>query len=107
VLNYDYNDAHRDHFHIDDAQTVGFRANSRSLVLFVQGALTHIHRFPVAINGLWGEETSSGVRRVLSSIGIAGDFMATEVWHDFLVTGARIALDANIATDASPGRHAP
>ena len=41
VLNYDFNAAHRDHFHIDDVAP-GFRPSSKTAVFFVQNALSFV-----------------------------------------------------------------
>jgi hypothetical protein len=94
VLNYEYDNAHRDHFHVDDGQPVGFRPDSRSLILFLQGTLTHVYKQCINIDGVWSNETSAAVERVLASLGITGELGAVEVWLTFLLAGARIALGA-------------
>jgi hypothetical protein len=98
VLNYDYDVAHRDHFHIDDAQPVGFRPESRALMLFLQGTLAHVHHSPLGIDGVCGHETAQATRQVLSRLGIAGDLSAVEVWRDFLSASAQRAMLTTPAT---------
>jgi hypothetical protein len=98
VLNYYYDVAHRDHFHIDDAQPVGFRPESRALLLFLQGTLVHVHQRPLSIDGLWGHETAQATRQALSTLGITGDLSRAEVWRDFLSASAQRAMRVELAT---------
>lgn len=54
VLNYNYNRAHQDHFHIDDGTEIGFNTASKSKVLFVQDSLSQILEIPVSVDGVYG-----------------------------------------------------
>jgi hypothetical protein len=115
VLNYRYNAAHRDHFHIDDLAQRGFYKSHRSRVLFLQMILTHLFETPVAVDGIFGPETSEAaremlVRRELASPGaLAGgealDRTLGEVWFDLLGEVARAGFAD--ATAASPPASGP
>ena len=94
VLNFHFNAAHRDHFHIDDSAPTGFFAGHRSRVLFLQMALTFLFESPVAIDGQIGAETNGATREVLVQSGLAGaeevgtdgalHAKLNEVWMPFL-----------------------
>jgi hypothetical protein len=71
VLNFHFNAAHRDHFHVDDGAPTGFVASHRSRVLFLQMALTFLFDRPVAIDGRIGPETNGATRDVLIDVGLA------------------------------------
>ncbi len=71
VLNYEFNAAHRDHFHIDDLNATGFVAGHRSRVLFLQMMLTHLFNRPVGIDGKVGSETNGAAREMLIDLGLS------------------------------------
>ncbi len=71
VLNHEYNAAHRDHFHIDDLSEVGFRTGSKSRVLFLQMAISHVFGKPIAVDGGFGDETSDAAKHLLLDLGLA------------------------------------
>ncbi|MEM1059168.1 MAG: hypothetical protein AAGK14_07955 [Verrucomicrobiota bacterium] len=107
VLQYLYNAAHRDHFHVDDGTPVAWRSGSRSRVLYLQSALTHLHAAPVAIDGLHGPETAAATRTVLRRLGLGESLERAATWRDFLAAGAErgfaLALGADDpAPDAPP-----
>ena len=94
VLNFHFNQAHQDHFHIDDLAPVGFVRHHRSRVLFVQMAMNKLFGRTVDIDGRWGSETGGAVAGVLESLdltevsnpddaGAVADALA-DVWLDFL-----------------------
>ena len=103
VLDYLYNAAHRDHFHVDDAEEVGFREGSESTVGFLQATLRHVHGLRVGINGTWGPGTREATRRALRSMGISGMIYDRDTWLAFLTRSAARAF----GTEASPGTAAP
>ena len=70
VLNYKYNAAHKDHFHIDDLSEVSFNTGSRSRVLFLQMAITHVFGHPIDIDGQYGPETRGAARLLLGRLGL-------------------------------------
>src|ERR1700686_1717904 len=73
VLNYLYNADHHGHLHADDGTEVGFVRSSKSRVLFVQAALTHVLGVPVGIDGAYGPETEGGLRTAFARLGLSGD----------------------------------
>ncbi len=92
VLNYLYNRAHRDHFHIDDGTPVKFSSQSTSRVLFIQAALTYIHDIPVIIDGVYGQQTSTAIKDILARIGSSGKIETIATWKKFLLNSAEIAF---------------
>ena len=70
VLNYEYNSAHRDHFHIDDLSEVRFSVGSKSRVLFLQMVISHVFGNPIGIDGQFGQETGDAARDLLMSLGL-------------------------------------
>lgn len=71
VLNFEFNAAHRDHFHIDDLSATGFVAGHRTRVLYVQMILTHLFDRPVAIDGAIGSQTNGAVRNLLIDLDLS------------------------------------
>jgi peptidoglycan hydrolase-like protein with peptidoglycan-binding domain len=99
VLDYNYNADHRDHFHVDDEYSVGFRSSSLSLVKFLQAALVHVFGLSVGTTGIdgdYGNNTKTAVRQALSRLGIAGDIANQSVWLQFLTGTARTAFGSSI-----------
>ena len=79
VLNYEYDAAHEDHFHISDRGEPGFVASHTSRVMYLQMALTHVFDIPVSVDGLVGPETNGAARTLLRDLGSAeDDEMGTE-----------------------------
>lgn len=95
VLNYEYDAAHQDHFHIDDLSPPGFFPQHRSRVLFLQMTLTYLFSAPVSIDGQIGPETNGAVRRVLVDLGLAdaNELNTDDALHDTLAAGWREWLD--------------
>lgn len=84
ILNYHYNASHRDHFHIqDDGKAVGFR-NARSIIVFLQAALSRVFGEDVEVNGKLDSKTDVAIGRMLETLDIDGDFTDKESWLDFL-----------------------
>lgn len=92
VLNYNYNQAHQDHLHIDDGTAIGFNAASKSKVLFTQDALRNVLDIPVAVDGIYGPETEGGIKQALEKLNISGLITSKQVWLDFLTHIADIAF---------------
>lgn len=109
VLNYEYDVAHQDHFHVDDTSPVGFFVTHRSRVLFVQMALTHVYGRPVSIDGFVGPETATTLRNVLLDGDLAspGDVATNDQvfthlsdrWIDFLNTTAAVGFGSAIPAE--------
>jgi hypothetical protein len=83
VLNFSYNAAHRDHFHIDDTEP-GFRSGARSSALFLQNTLIHVFGHMVRRTGSYDTATRSGMALALRSLGIDGDIDNLQIWLEFL-----------------------
>jgi hypothetical protein len=90
VLDWHYNQAHHDHFHVDDGTGVGFRSGSRSTVLFVQAALNEFHTANLAVDGVYGPKTRAALADV------AGNVTSPAGWLAFLHTLARKGLNAHV-----------
>jgi hypothetical protein len=103
VLDYNFNADHRDHFHMDDSEGVGFKAGSRSRVKFLQGALTHVHGIPVVVDGDFGQLTKAATQQVLGDLGIAGSITNGAVWDDFLSATLKRGIGLPAATVEMPG----
>ena len=73
VLNYEYNAAHKDHWHIDDGSPVAFYKSSESRVKFVQMAVNTLfnHSPSLEIDGDYGGLTRAGVKEALIQTGVA------------------------------------
>ncbi len=94
VLNYKFDAAHQDHFHVSGRGEPGFVAAHESRVTYWQMALTHLFDRPVTVDGLTGPETNRASRALLRERGVAeADEMATEAglhrvldraWSDLL-----------------------
>lgn len=80
VLDYEYNAPHRDHFHVDDSQNLGFRKSSTSKVRSLQGMLNHVWGHNVDEDGVWGDQTAGAVSEVLAVAGLPGPITNQEQW---------------------------
>lgn len=83
VLDYHYNSAHRDHFHIDDSQQVGF-FSTRSRVVFVQAALIELWSCTIDLDGRWGKQSIGAAEAVTSLLADKRDITTFEGWMTFL-----------------------
>ena len=84
VLNYRYDNPHKDHWHMDDGSPVDFFITSRSRVLYLQACLTHIYDHPVVVDGIWGPQTSGETQKVLTELGLGNDLEKANTWRAFL-----------------------
>jgi len=88
VLHYAYNSAHDNHFHIDNlvsgSGNSNFSTGSESQVKHVQASCTHVWGYSTAIDGVWGSQTDTNSRRVLSRIGRSGGLTTSQAnWLAF------------------------
>ena len=97
VLGYQYNKAHEDHIHIDNGQPPGFRHNSRSIVLFIQGASNVIFGTSVDVDGSWGPKTWSAMKNILELDRAEGTRYPTE--NQYTVFLQRCARDGNYSAE--------
>lgn len=101
VLNYRFDRAHQDHWHVDSGTAVGFR-RVRSVVLFVQMAAGKLFDRTVKVDGAIGPETRGAVRAILAELGLATaaqmngpsdiDAQLTRHWMAFLDAAAEQGL---------------
>lgn len=112
VLNYEYNAAHHDHWHLDAGTKPGFDSGSRSRVLFLQMALRKLFGQSVRVDGQFGDETRKAVRAVFAALGLASaaemdtdnevDKVLAEHWSAFLDGAAKEGLAALAPAGRAP-----
>ncbi len=85
VLDYNYNSAHRDHFHIDDGSTVGYKT-TRSHTVFVQAACFHVMDIEVkgGIDGVSGKNTRTALDAACAKLGVSTPLTTPANWLAFL-----------------------
>ena len=93
VLAYNYNPQHRDHFHIDDGTSVGFRT-TRSHTLFVQGVCYYMlgMRFTGNVDGGYGSATRTALEEACQELGVSTPLSTLSNWNQFLDAAARRGL---------------
>lgn len=92
VLNYFYNNSHKDHFHIDNSTATIFSTNQRSKVLYVQLVLNYIYKHHVEVDGIWGPQTTGAINEVLRLLGLTGKITTKKTWMSFLTKTGRLAF---------------
>ncbi len=91
ILNYDYDLAHRDHFHIDNGSSVGWNKVSKSRVCFLQNALNQCFGAGIQVDGAYGPETEKALKLTLEDLGI-GTIGVPANWLTFLDRTAAAAF---------------
>jgi|GEM_PF-1848233 len=104
VLNYRYNDPHKDHWHMDDSSPVDFFTHSRSRVLYLQACLTHIYDYPVVVDGIWGPQTGGETARVLGELGLGADLKNANTWKAFLRKTAQKGFELTEQAPETPSQ---
>lgn len=84
VLNYYFNRAHEDHWHIDNSAGLGFSTRQRSKILYLQMALSYIYKEFVVIDGIWGPQTAGATQLTLARLGLDQDLTFDTTWLEFL-----------------------
>lgn len=92
VLNYGYDAAHRDHFHVDDGTNIGWNQYAKSRVIFVQHALNACFGTGIAADGAYGPQTRDALKMIATEIGV-GPINVVENWKRFLDASATKAFD--------------
>ncbi|MDG4550203.1 MAG: hypothetical protein P9F19_12325 [Candidatus Contendobacter sp.] len=102
VLDYNYNRAHRDHFHIDDGGSVGFHT-TRSHTLFMQGVCYYMleMRFDGNVDGDYGSATRTALEEACAELGVPTPLSALTNWNQFLDAVARLGLRGERRTSGS------
>ena len=101
VLNYLYNAAHHDHFHVDRGGRLGF-GHSFTKTNFIQAMSRYVFDLPVTIDGDWGSETEEGLETMKAAVGVTGDLEVWENWSTFLEGLADRAFEVAAEQDAAP-----
>lgn len=95
VLNYHYDEEHRDHFHIqDDGHEVGFR-NVTSVLMFLQPTLMELFDENVYIDGDYNQETEAALMRTLERLNIERNIEDKKIWLMFLTEIAKKAFNTS------------
>ena len=84
VLNYLYDPAHEDHWHMDLGTRADFYTDSPSRVLYLQASLTYIHDRPVLIDGVWGRQTKGAIQDTLRTLSLGADIENMSTWQAYL-----------------------
>lgn len=104
-LNYLYNAAHHDHFHLDLSLPVDFVTSSKSYTLFLQASLVHIHGEELVIDGLWGPQTEGATKRALKAIGSSGTITNPTTWKRYLLETAKNGFGSSALPEDSATHH--
>jgi len=84
ILNWYYNDAHKDHWHMQHDGGERFSIGSYSDIVFVQAAVNYVWGEPLHVDGVYGPRTRQAVARVLSCMDIEGSLMSLPIFKQFL-----------------------
>lgn len=84
VLGYNYNEAHKDHVHMDVGSGIGFQKMSKSRVEYLQSSLFYVHGYHVGIDGVWGPATERVVKDALKDLAIGGSIFSKDIWLSYL-----------------------
>jgi len=91
VLNYLYNNAHKDHWHVDTSVTTGFSTKSRSKVIYLQMTLSYLYELDVVIDGIWGPQTRRALNATADRLGIT-DPRTKSGWMKYLDLTGKVAF---------------
>jgi hypothetical protein len=91
ALNYEYNAAHEDHWHIDNSIGTGFNKRSRSKVLYLQLTLKHIYQLSVIVDGLYGPQTENVYKSVAKRLELPSG-MSKVIWLKYLELTGQVAF---------------
>jgi len=92
VLNHFYDTSHKDHWHIDNSNSLSFHKKSKSKTLYVQLVLEHIYDNPVRVDGIWGPQTAKAVNETFNLLGITGSITVKKHWLSFLDLTGKVAF---------------
>lgn len=88
VLTYPYNTDHWNHIHIDNMVSgtgnSHFTTDSEAQVKHVQACCRYIWGYSTTIDGVWGSQSDTNSRRVLSRVGRSGGLTSSQAnWLEF------------------------
>ncbi len=88
VLTHLFDDAHRNHVHVDNGQSGDgmsrFTGRSRIQVLTVQAVCAEVWGLPGELSGRWDRGTRERVEEVLGRVGASGDLVEDQAaWETF------------------------
>lgn len=88
TLTYLYNEAHRNHIHVDNAvsgwEAPTFRPRSEVQVHMVQAACQLVFGAAVDITGVFDDQTRDALRPIQASLGITRPLTDDDGWREFL-----------------------
>lgn len=93
VLNYHYDNAHRDHFHIQDDGRKGGFEKKPSTLLFLKSVLKHLFREDVCIDAESNKDTKVAIMRVLENLHMRKKFNDGKTWEIFMTQIAKKAFE--------------
>lgn len=85
TLHGEYDDAHKDHIHVDDSVDVVF-AEAHSTVTLLQSLLNVVHGASprLRVDGDNGPKTRAATAKALTAVGLSGSVTDRDVWIRFL-----------------------
>lgn len=87
VLSHLFDDAHRNHLHVDNGRSgaglAAFTGRSRIQTLNVQAVCREVWQVPCELSGSWDGGTREAVARVLDPLGIPADLREEPSWRAF------------------------
>ncbi|MGD7707904.1 extensin family protein [Microlunatus sp. Y2014] len=97
VLTYLFDDAHRNHIHVDNGvsgtELSRFSTRSRVQCQALQAICTYLWNVPVELTGEWDTATKAATTEVLSRLGVAGDAARGDNWAAFLAASVGRAAE--------------
>lgn len=97
VLGWEYNAAHHDHIHLDNAVSPGFRASSHAIVTTIQATLKYCWGIEVLVDGDWGPKTKTAFFTALGQPTQPAIFPSDLAYRAFLSTSRGKGLSVTAA----------
>jgi len=97
VLDYHYNAAHRDHFHVSGRPNIGFR-KFRTHTLYVQSVCWYMLKdhfartVAKAIDGKYGPKTDKALKRACAKFALSSSLTNVNNWNMFLDEAAALGF---------------
>lgn len=101
VLDFAYNAAHHDHFHVDCSVPVGFRT-ANSIAGFVKASAKRVLGAQINEKPIWDADADTAAAAIKEFCSFSGDWNDVKAWRGFLETFAiRLFERANLQSNAS------